>query len=311
MAGAGGAVLFLISACSGNGESATPTSAGGATAAAEHPGRPDLPPLVKGPVSADGLQAILGTGDLGVGANRMGFLLTSPDGVVSLPVADVASRYLVGDATAEPVQRTTAEYRPWPFGTRGLYTTRLTFDRPGRWALDIGVRDADGSVRGAQLFFEVRETPAAPSVGSSAPRSRNKTIDDVESIAELATGTLHDPDFYQVTIAEAVSSGRPTVIVFASPAFCTNEVCGPQLDVLQELKDGYLGRANFVHVDFFDNPVEVQQDIDAALLSPAVVEWELPGIEWSFVIDRQGAVSDRFEAFATYDELEAALKRVL
>ena len=313
-------VLLIVAACSGNGESATPTpaeeqtapSTGGVTAVADHPGRPKLPPLVRGPVSPDGLRAILATGDLGVGANRVGFLLTSADGAVALPVAEVSSQYLAGSGgTTGPAERTTAEYRPWPIGSRGLYTTRLTFDRPGNWAIEIAVRNADGSVRRAQLVFEVGETPVAPSIGSAALKSKSKTINDVESIGELTTGALHDRDFYQVTIAEAVSSGRPTVIVFASPAFCTNAVCGPQLDVLQELKNGYRGQANFVHVDFFDNPAEVQRDLDAARLSPTVKEWNLPGIEWSFVIDRQGAVSDRFEAFATFDELEAALKRVL
>ena len=97
----------------------------------------------------------------------------------------------------------------------------------------------------------------------------------------------------------------------ASPAFCTNAVCGPQVEVLQELKDRYKGQANFIHVDFYDNPEEIQGDLDRARLSPAVVEWGLPSTEWSFVIDGNGIVSARFEAFATLDELEQALLKVL
>ena len=56
------------------------------------------------------------------------------------------------------------------------------------------------------------------------------------SLKELATGGLQDADLYQATIADAVQNGLPTVIVFASPAFCTNAVCGPQVEVLQQLK---------------------------------------------------------------------------
>ena len=97
----------------------------------------------------------------------------------------------------------------------------------------------------------------------------------------------------------------------ASPAFCTNAVCGPQVQVLQELKDEYKGLANFIHVDIYDNPQEIQGDLDRARISPTVVEWALPSTEWTFVIDKQGIVSARFEAFATFEELEEALRLAL
>ena len=110
--------------------------------------------------------------------------------------------------------------------------------------------------------------------------------------ASFSTGSLQDPELYQMAIAEAVKSGLPTVVVMASPAFCTNAVCGPQVQTLQELKDKYKGQANFIHVDIYDNPEEIQGDLSKARLSPTVVEWGLPSAEWSFVIDRQGIVSD-------------------
>jgi peroxiredoxin len=125
------------------------------------------------------------------------------------------------------------------------------------------------------------------------------------------TGSLQDPDLYQTTIEQAVVSGEPTVVVFASPAFCTNAVCGPQIEVLQQLKAKYRGQANFIHVDFYDNPEEIQGDLDRARISPVVLEWRLPSIEWTFVIDRQGAITARFEAFATLDEVEEAFLEAL
>ena len=114
-----------------------------------------------------------------------------------------------------------------------------------------------------------------------------------------------------MTIAEAVTSGLPTVVVMASPAFCTNAVCGPQVEVLQELKDKYEGQANFIHVDLYDNPEEIQGDLSRARLSPTVVEWRLPSTEWSFVIDGRGIISARFESFATLEEIEQALVDLL
>ena len=282
------------------------------SAQAEPAVRPDRVPLIKGPVSADGLQAILGTADLGVGTNRVGFVLTSPDGIVSEPVVVLSSRYYATDGSeSELRQNVEAEYQPWPYGVRGLYTTMLDFDVAGRWGIDIAVEGQDGTTKKALLLFDVLESPAAPAVGAAAVKSRSKTVADVETLAQLSTGSTNDEELYQTTIADAVSSGKPTVVVFASPAFCTNAVCGPQLDVLRQLKDRYRDQAHFIHVDFYDNPEEIQGDLDRARISPTVAEWGLPSIEWSFVIDRQGSVAARFEAFATFEEVEKALLQVL
>ena len=198
-------------------------------------------------------------------------------------------------------------FRLWPYGTRGIYTTRLDLNVPGQWALEVSAAAEDGLVRQAKLFFEVEERPKAPAVGSPAIASESKTLSDVDRLSQITTGSMHDPDLYRLTIADAVASGLPTVVVMASPACCTNAVCGPQVQVLKELKDKYSGQANFIHVDFYDNPEEIQGDLTRARVSPTVIEWSLPSTEWSFVIDRDGIVSDRFESFATLEELEQAL----
>jgi hypothetical protein len=274
--------------------------------------RPDAVALLKGPVSADGTQAIFATPDLGVGENRVGFVLTSAEGLVRSPAAAVSSLFFPDAASQGEVKQTAlAVFKPWPYGTRGLYSTVLSFDRPGRWGIDISVLDPTGPARQAQLRFEVKDAPAAPPVGSPAIRSVSKTARDVQHLGQLTTGSLHDPELYQTTIADAVASGLPTVVVMASPAFCINAVCGPQVEVLQELKNKYRGRANFIHVDLYDNPEEIQGDLSRARLSPTVMEWRLPSAEWSFVIDSKGVISARFESFATLDELEQALQRTL
>ena len=269
-------------------------------------------PLLKGPMSPDGLQIIFGTPDLGVGEHRVGFVVTSATGLVRAPAVTVLSKFFPGgDSRWTEKQTALAVFRPWPYGTRGLYTTRLSFDQPGRWGLEINVPDIAGSPRRAELSFEVEDAPSAPSVGSPAVRSKNKTFNDVDRLSQLSTGSLQDPDLYQLTIAEAAASGLPSVVVMASPAFCTNAVCGPQVEVLQELKDKYKGEANFIHVDLYDNPEEIQGDLSRAVLSPAVLEWNLPSTEWSFVLDTDGIVTARFESFATLEELEQALQQAL
>ncbi len=306
------AILAVAAACSGDDKraTATPQDSGASTSPGEL--RPDEVDLLTGPLSADGLQIIFGTPDVSVGENRFGFVLTSPDALIRAPEAMVSSLYFAdGDSAGEVRQTASATFRPWPYGTRGLYTTRLNFDRPGNWGIEVSISDEDGSDSTAQLRFEVRQATSAPAVGSPAIKSKSKTINDVDSIDELTTGSLHDPELYQLTIEKAVENGLPSVLVIASPAFCTNAVCGPQVKTLHELKEEYKGQANFVHVDFYDNPHEIQGDLSIARLSPAVTEWMLPSTEWSFVIDREGKVAARFEAYATLEELEQALQPLL
>ena len=308
-------VVLTAAACSGGQPTPTavptmpPTATPPAVPAGENPGRPELEPLIRGPASTDGFQAILGTPDLGVGERRFGVLITAPWGVVGAPTAQMTLRRAGGSGA--PLDFLTATYQPWPLGARGLYTTDVDFAEPGAYLLDIDFEDRDGVLRRVGIEVDVPQRTRAPDVGEPAPSSETKTLAQAGSFDDLTTGSLHDADLYQVTLAEAVSNDLPTVVVFASPAFCINAVCGPQVEALQELKDGHPGEANFVHVDFFDNPKETQDNISTARLSPAVIEWDLPGIEWTFVIDREGLVSHRFEAYVTVAELEEALQEVL
>ncbi|MCH8205530.1 MAG: hypothetical protein IH956_00820 [Chloroflexi bacterium] len=299
-------LLFAVTvACSGDDSLDAPEPA-------ETQARPDEIALIKGPLSEDGIQAIFATSDLAIGKHRVGFVLQSEQSLVRAPAATVKSRFFAeGDSEGQVRETALAVFRPWPYGTRGIYTTLLTFDAAGRWRIDISISDQDGSRRSAQLSFDVAETTEAPDVGSPAILSANKTVGDVEKLSQLTTGSLQDSDLYQLTIADAAMNGLPTVVVMASPAFCTNAVCGPQVEVLQELKDKYKGQANFIHVDFYDNPEEIQGDLDRARLSPTVLEWRLPSTEWSFIIDRNRNIAARFESFATFEELEQALQRVL
>ena len=101
------------------------------------------------------------------------------------------------------------------------------------------------------------------------------------------------------------------------PAFCTSPTCGPQVETVKELKAAYQDRADFVHVEIYDLPEEIQGDLSKAQLSEAVDEWGLSSLphwfneSWVFILDDQGIVRHRFEGYATLTELEAALRETL
>ena len=104
--------------------------------------RPDELILIKSPVSPDGLQVIFGTPDLGVGEQRVGVVLISKTGLVRSPIATMSTFYLPGEGSEGELRETVLGlFRPFPLNTRGIYTANLSFDKPGRWGLEISVLD--------------------------------------------------------------------------------------------------------------------------------------------------------------------------
>jgi hypothetical protein len=135
------------------------------------------------------------------------------------------------------------------------------------------------------------------------------------------------------TIAEAVTSGKPTVIIFGTPAFCVSQLCGPAKEIVDGLYEQYGAEANFVHmepymleearsgqglcpvpimnVEYAADPPEGCPTIPAADLPPADQSWDLSTEPWVFIVDKDGNIAARFESAFSEQELEDALKAVL
>ncbi len=259
---------------------------------------------------------ILATPDLAPGTRRFAMVLTDKSGIVAFPVVQVESfRYPDGaeslDNREGPIENTLARYFPFPYGTRGIHVTELNFDEVGTWGVEASVPRPDGSVATVEVIMEVAERTLSVDLGEIPPLSMSRTIKDVSHISELTTGSSRYDALYQTSIADALQNGKPTVVVFASPAFCTNAVCGPQVEVLNNLSNAYRGRADYIHIDLFTNPQEIQGDLSRAVPSPLLEEWGLVSQEWTFVMDGGGKVTGRFENFVPEEELEVALLSVL
>ena len=267
-------------------------------------------------VVSDDIGAELATPDLGVGDRRWAVVLFDDLGTIKFPVLLAGSYYypegFEGSAPREgPIQEVRARYHAFPLGTRGIYVTQLEFDRVGDWSVEASVPSPDGVPRIVEVRFPVAEHTESVDIGQRPPASMNRTVDDVESISELTTGSQHDPELYSRTVAEALDEDRPVVVVFASPAFCTNAVCGPQVEVATNLREKYGDQASFIHVDLYENPHEIKGDLSVARVSPLLEEWGLVSQEWTFVMAADGTVAARFENFVPEEELEETLQAIL
>lgn len=263
---------------------------------------------------ASGLTLIFGTPDLGAGRNRLAFAITGSQGFIRLPVVTLKTYFYPAgsDGPAEgPVQTVTARFHEFPLGTRGSYVTYVDLDRHGAWGIEASFPRPDGAIASIEFGTEVLNAPKAPGIGDPAPRSVTPTAATAGSLEKLTTAGEPDPELYRQSIADAVASGRPTVVVFTSPAFCTTPLCGPQVEVLSSLRATYRELANFIHVDLYESPDQIKGDLSTARRSPAVKEWGLETDEWTFVIDSAGRVAGRFESFAGEQELVELLDAVL
>ena len=252
-------------------------------------------------------EPILGTTVLRTGTQRVAFLLASGSALVRVPETTVRTTFLDGAADGETA---TAQFHEWPFGTRGSYATQLTFPQAGEWRLDI-----EGPGGTATLDVQVDETSVVRDIGQIGAFSNTKTLDsEGGDLSRITSHYQPDPALYEITVAESLFSGRPSVIVFASPAFCTTATCGPQVETVTELREAHPDAADYIHVEVYDNPQEIQGDLTKGRLTPVLAEWGIDQVahyqneSWTFVLGADGRITARFEGYATLAELEAALQ---
>jgi len=267
--------------------------------------------------------ALMVSSDLAKGPNRVIFALVDRNNVpVKAATATVVPMFTPpGGASPQVKEGKTAQFQSWPpeGSGRGVFVAEIEFDvageatrqNPGLWELKVSATDEAGAAIEAKTAVRVRDNPATPAIGSPAPRSATPTFEQVDDLAEITSDPNPDPEFYQLSIADALDAGKPLVVVFSTPAFCVSATCGPQLEALQSLKERYEGRVNFIHVEVFQDPHLIEGNRFAAKKVPAVEEWELPSEPWTFVVDQEGLVQSKFEQFTPESLLDETLRRLL
>lgn len=229
-----------------------------------------------------------------------------PDVVaVSLPVASGQS----------PPEGAGPRLREPEDGVAVYETEPVTFDKAGFWALDLEAT-LGGEAITAPGAFEVLGAHQIIVPGATAPLTKNPLAGApgvapkaIDSRAE-DDGTVPDPELHAITVADAIATRRPTVLVVSTPVFCVSQFCGPITDTSRAMAQRHAGRVNFVHL-------EVWQDFEAKALNAAAAEWIYPNpsVEptepWVFLIDGTGTIVERWDNVANEGQIEAAVQRLL
>jgi hypothetical protein len=265
-----------------------------------------------GPVLAPSLNHFV------VGKNRFGFALFTasraqiPDAAAAVYIARAGGGQAMGPFLAhyESLEVDT-QFRSQtaasdPDAAKTLYVASIPLREPGRYEV-LGMARLDGRLVAAAsthpVLRVVRDDPV-PGVGDRPPPIHTPTEADVGGDLEqidtrVPPSTQHESDFADVLGKE------PVVLTFATPRLCQSRVCGPVVDVVEQVKAEYADQAEFIHMEVF-NDNEVQKGY-----RPQLLAFNLPTEPWVFTFDGEGRVAARLEGAFSAEELEAAVKKAL
>jgi hypothetical protein len=234
----------------------------------------------------------------------------APDLTVSVAFYDLAR------STTEPVATAPAKFMWAIQDQRGIYEVTTTFVEPGDWVAEFTSTKA-GLTEKTRVQFQVSATSSTPLIGAKAPDTKTPTLADVGGdVKQISTDTSPDPDFYKLSVHDALAQHKPFVLVFATPAFCTSKVCGPTLDSMKAVAKSKPGIA-FINVEpyqmtFTGGHLQPVLDSNQYLQATEVTNaWGLQTEPWIFLVDRDGIIRGSWSTIVDAADLAAAIDKVL
>jgi hypothetical protein len=268
--------------------------------------------LPKGPVFAPSV-SLLNKGD-----NRIGFALfdTARKQIPGAAVALYIGRTDGSDARGPYVARSESlkvspqfeskQTSTDPDAARSVYVADVPFPRNGKYAV-LAVAKLDGRLV-ASNPYEMKagsgKGAPVPGPGDKAPVIHTLTPADVAgNVSKIDTRVPPAPSLLKDDFADVVGK-KPVVLTFATPQLCQSRVCGPVVDVVDQVQAKVGDKVSFIHQEIYQD-----NDVSKGLRSQ-LGPYHLQTEPWTFVIDRNGVISTRFEGAFSAGELERAVAKV-
>jgi hypothetical protein len=182
--------------------------------------------------------------------------------------------------------------------TYEIYVVHHAFD-DGIWLMDVTV---DGAHPQPAAFQVAADSPE-PLVGAQAIVSQSPTVADHHGVDPICTRTP-PCSMHEISIADAIAAGKPTIISFATPKFCQSRTCGPVVDVIEDVSKGFKDQASFIHVEVFKNEKVASTETGD---SPTFHEWHLSTEPWTYFVGADGVIKDRWLGPLGTGELRSAV----
>lgn len=251
------------------------------------------------------IQLVLVPSELIVGQNRFAVGIFDQGGNL-VHEAGVHFHFYDLNDPAMPAFESEADAYPLTtdLGDVTIFAFEREFDHGGDWAVEVEVTFPDGSEAISGIRYFVYEESPSIKPGDKVPMVHTPTIVDVNQQVDLIS-SAEEPNnsFYVQSLDEAVQeSGKPTLLLFATPAFCQTRFCGPSYDIFNELADLYQEQMNFIHVEVFSGLPNPEANNWA--VTPSMEQFGLQSEPWIFLIDENGTVLYRVEGLFTLQEIK-------
>ena len=194
-----------------------------------------------------------------------------------------------------------------PSAARVVYVVpSVPFTAAGEWRAVAVFRTPQGLEGTLMPSAVVGRFPEIPRGGDPAPRIHTQTGEDVGGdLSKIDTRVppdqMHKDDFAEVIGRKA------TVLLFATPSFCESRVCGPVVDIAEQVREETSEESGkdvaFIHQEVFnenDPSKGVRRELRA---------FHLETEPWVFVFDREGKLSSRIEGAFSAEELRRAVHK--
>jgi len=183
-----------------------------------------------------------------------------------------------------------------------VYSSQIDFPSEGEWRIAAMIREDDGQLASTLLSSAVvGEFKRIPEEGERPPAIHTPTAEDVGGDLAKITTRIPPDTQNKVDFADVLGK-KPIVLLFATPQFCQSRVCGPVVDVAEQVKETYGGEAEFIHMEIF-NDNDPSKDV-----RPQVAAFHLPTEPWAFVIGADGTVDTAIEGAFGVERLTEALE---
>lgn len=307
-------LVALVSGCAG-----APSTPSPSTAELTRSGCVGEWPLAGKTVSS-GPIPLLANSDLAVGENRLllglvdaeGFPLGGPAWSLKVQTFDITRDGCVPLAPAAELPFV------WSIDeVRGFFIGAANFPSGAQEiGLSIIGADADGTPLSIRFTTRIASVGTALRPGAPAPTIPTPIQKTSEhGLAGISTDPDPLPRLYKYSAADLIAAGTPFVIVFASPAFCVSQACGPTISVVKKAAARHPG-ALILHVEPYLmewNGSRVIPTLDASgRLQPSDIAtaWRLPVEPWVYTVDTNGVIIHSFEGVIGDAELDAAILEI-
>jgi hypothetical protein len=213
-------------------------------------------------------------------------------------VAHQESLQVTGPYLSETVQKD-------PDSAKSVYAATVRFPKAGKYNV-IGVVKQGGQLVPTGSGVKVSAHDPIPAVGDHPPMIDTPTVKSANGdIGSIDTRSPHD-DMHDVNFRDVIGK-KPVVLVFATPLLCQSRVCGPVVDIEEDVKhtDPAAKDVAFIHMEVYN-----KNDANKGY-RPQLTAFHLQTEPWLFVFDKTGKISTRIEGAFSKQELQAAIQKAV